>query len=407
MKILMVLSSKTFPPDGRVEREARDLIKDNHQVYMMARRGENQAKAECYNNINVIRVPLPFQGKKAVSDLIYFFLQRYVIFFHIVNACKKNGIDVLHVHDLPYALATVLAAKVLKIPVVFDMHEYYAVMLKMSFEARSYRKFKPFAFILLWLLKIEEKYACKNASKVILVADEHIERILFLGVKRNNIMIVTNTEDIDHFSNLSDDPAILTKYQNEFIILYVGGFSPHRGLDTAIDAMPNVLKQIPNARLLLVGDGNNRKELEELVKDQDLKACITFTGFQKFEKLPSYIKICDIGLIPHISTPHIETTMPNKIFQFMMLGKPVIVSSTKPMMRIVEETKCGWIFKERDSDDLARAIIEAKESSQIEILGKNGKAAVEKKYNWQKTVEPLLELYRDDSAFFMTEQIHS
>ena len=121
MNILMVLSTKTYPPDGRVEREARDLIRDGHVLFLMARRGPGQLKRELVDGVNVIRVPLPFQSKKAISDLIYFFFQRYFIIFHIISACRNYRIDALHVHDLCYALATTLAGKFLNLPVIFDI----------------------------------------------------------------------------------------------------------------------------------------------------------------------------------------------------------------------------------------------------------------------------------------------
>jgi len=391
----MVLSTSIYPPDGRVERESRDLIRAGHRVYLIARRGPGQSKQEDIDGVHVIRVPLPFQKTKPIADFIYFFFQRYFIFFQLVTAGRKYKIDVLHVHDLPYALAATLAGKILRIPVVFDMHEYFTAMLKMSFEARVYRKFKPFAFLLLWLLGVEEKIACRWSRKVIVVAEEHIDRIRSLGVPDADIVVVTNTEDIDHFTGFPDDELLAGQFKDEFVILYVGAFSPHRGLDTAVGAMPAVLEEIPNARLLLVGDGNNRAEIEHLTEQMGLREKVTFTGHQPFEKLPAYIKLCAIGIIPHISTPHIETTMPNKIFQFMMLGKPVVVSSTRPMMRIVNDAECGRVFQVKDSQSLARAIIELRDEQVRRHLGENGKHAVYDRYNWQLTVKALLQLYQE------------
>ena len=393
MNILMVLSTKTFPPDRRVEREARSLIGDGHRIFLVARRGPGQPAEEIVDGVHVIRVPLPFQRKKAIADFIYFFFQRYFILFYILWACRKHRIDALHVHDLCYAMATTLAGKLLRVPVVFDMHEHYTVMLKMSFEARVYRKFKPFAFILLALLRIEEKIACRWSRKVIVVADEHIERIESLGLARDNIVVVTNTEDVDYFRAFAIDESLAKEYLDDFVILYLGGFSPHRGLETAIEAMPIILEQIPNARLLLVGEGATRAELQRLVCDAELGDRVTFAGFQPFKTLPTYIYLSSVCLIPHISTPHIETTMPNKIFQFMILQKPVVVSNTGPMMRIVNDAECGLVFKERDPQSLAETIIQLADDNLRQRLGENAKRAVEDRYNWKETVRTLLDLY--------------
>ena len=393
MNILMVLSTKTYPPDRRVEREARDLIRNGHNLYLMARRGQGQLRREIVDGVNVIRVPLPFQRKKAVADLIYFFFQRYFIFFHIISACRRCKIEALHVHDLCYAFATTLAGKLMGLPVIFDMHEHYTAMLKMSFEAKVYNKFKPFGFVLLALLSIEEKFACRWSRKVIVVAPEHIPRITSLGVSSDNIVVVTNTEDVDYFRAFAIDESLAKEYLDDFVILYLGGFSPHRGLETAIEAMPIILEQIPNARLLLVGEGATRMELEQLVCNLGLGDRVTFTGFQPFKTIPTYIHLSSVCLIPHISTPHIETTMPNKIFQFMILGKPVVVSSTAPMMRIVNDAECGLIFKERNPQSLAEKTLQLVDNNLQQRLGENGKRAVEDRYNWQETVQTLLKLY--------------
>ncbi|MCP4713259.1 MAG: glycosyltransferase family 4 protein, partial [Planctomycetes bacterium] len=122
---------------------------------------------------------------------------------------------------------------------------------------------------------------------------------------------------------------------------------------------------------------------------------VTFTGFEPFAKLPTYIRLSDVCLIPHISTLHIETTMPNKIFQFMMLGKPVVVSSTRPMMRIVRDAQCGLIFEVQNSESLAEKILELKDAGLRRQFGEKGKQAVEDRYNWQITVQALLDLYID------------
>lgn len=390
----MVLSTNRFPPDRRVEREARDLIRDGHQVYLMARRIPGQPREECIDGINVIRVELPCQWKKAISDLIYFFFQRYFMFFLILYACWKYRIDALHVHDLPYAFAATLAGKVAGLPIVFDMHEHYTEMLQHSFKAKTYQKFKPFAIILLSLLNLEERFACRWSDKIIVVAREHIPRIVSLNKSPEDIIEITNTDDIDYFSGLQIDASIVEQYKDDFVILYTGAICPLRGLDTAVRSMPLIIKEIPRAKLLIVGDGPSKNEIEELSRSMNLGDRVEFTGYQSFTRLPSYIEACQVGLIPHISTPHIETTMPNKIFQYMMLEKPVIVSSTRPMMRVVNDAGCGYIFQVDDENSLAATVLEVYRDTTRVQRGKKGKTAVLDRYNWSQTVRPLLDLYR-------------
>ena len=394
MNILMVLSNHSYPPDRRVEWEGRDLIRDGHQLFLMARRNPDQQAEEIVYGVHVIRVPVLFLGRRIVEGMFYFFFQRYFMFFHILRACRKHRINALHVHDLPYAFATALAGKLMRIPVVFDMHEHFTAMVRMSYESKSYRWLRPLAFLQLMPLRLEERLVCRWARKVIVVADEHIPRIEALGAARKDIVVVTNTEDSDYFANLPIDESVMKDYADNFILLYVGAFSPHRGLETVIHAMPSILEKIPNARFLLVGDGFTRRELEWLVENLGLTERVTFAGYQPFEALPTYIRHSDVCVIPHISTPQIEMTMPNKIFQFMVCGGPVLVSSTRPMMRVVRDAECGLIFEERNPASLAEEAIKLGDERLRQRLGENGKRAVADRYNWQKTVEILLHLYR-------------
>lgn len=398
MNILMI--TKIFPPDRRIEREAQSLMDQGHKLFLMARRTPEQTEDEVVNGVRVIRYFLPFQKKKAISDFIYFFLQRYLLFFRLLPVCRKHRIDVIHVHDLPYAFAATATGQTLGIPVVFDMHENFPEMLKTSFDSKIYQKFKVFSFLLLNMMRIEEKIACRWARKIIVVADEHIPRISNLGVSREKIAVVTNTEEIDSFKAFGIDKSISEKFGDDFVILYIGAFDPIRGLDTAIKAMPLVLEKIPETILLLVGDGNNRPELEQLARELRLENRVVFAGYQKFERIPSYIAACDAGLIPHISNPHIETTMPNKIFQFMAMGKAVIVSGTRPMMRIVNDAKCGLIFRDRDTKALAEAIVQCHDPGLRRRLGENGGQAVIRRHNWRETARALIGIYSDLQSRF-------
>ena len=398
MNILMVLSTKKFPPDGRVEREARDLLREGHTLFLMARRGPSQRPRETVDGVHVLRTWLPFQKTKPLADLIYFFCQRYLILFPILLACRRHRIDALHVHDLPYAFATTLAGRLLKLPVIFDMHEHYVAMLTSSFQAAAYRPFRPFAFILLGLLRAEERFACRRAHTVIVVAKEHRPRIESLGTPAHRLLEITNTEDTDAFTALPPDPAVESAFPDDFRVLYVGGFGPHRGLQPVLRAIALVRDELPNIRLLLVGDGADRPELEALTDELHLRDHVTFTGFEPFAKLPSYIRNAHVCLVPHVSTPHVDTTMPNKIFQYMILARPVLVTDVAPLRRIVEDARCGLVFHQHDPQAIADAILQLRDPDLRQRLGDNGRAAVHDRYNWQSTVRPLLALYRNLAA---------
>ena len=164
-------------------------------------------------------------------------------------------------------------------------------------------------------------------------------------------------------------------------------------------AMPKILQTINRAKLVLVGDGNDKKELQKLASNYDLEGKVVFTGWVPMNDVPKYIDKCDVGIIPHFSSEHTETTIPHKLFQYMYLQKVVVVSNCRPLERIVSETQAGLVFNSGDETDLADAIIKLYENEHLRTrMGENGKMAVLRKYNWQSTSIKLIHLYESLSG---------
>ena len=115
---------------------------------------------------------------------------------------------------------------------------------------------------------------------------------------------------------------------------------------------------------------------------KSLEKHVLWLGWVDHSELYNYIKACKIGIIPHLVTNHVNTTIPNKIFDYMGCGIPVVSSDAQPMKRIIDEEQCGLTFESGNADRLAKAILEVFHSS-IDY-GKNGKESVRCKYNWQE-----------------------
>lgn len=184
----------------------------------------------------------------------------------------------------------------------------------------------------------------------------------------------------------------MDEYKDHYKLLYIGGFQTERGLDQVIKAMKHVAREIPRVQLIIAGEGHYGNYLKSLVQKENVSRYVKFTGWLKFQDIPGYIMQSDLCLVPHVYNDFINTTIPNKIFQYMALGKPVLVSHARPLARIVREADCGFVFESGNVHDLAKKIIDAKKANLVEI-GMNGKALVEKKYNWNETSKILLYAY--------------
>ena len=396
MKILMLLGG-FFPPDIRVEKEARSLLKAGHEVFLLSASKGDMPNEETVEGIRVIRKKLPQNFPRRAWNFFCF----QVSFIHpfwkkaLEDAVKQYRVDAIHVHDLPLVSTALSIARKFNLPLIADLHENYPEAIKVwgrNRKARILNLISP-----PWRWKRLESFCVHQADAVITVVDEAKQHyIKDCKLPPEKIKVVMNLEDLDYFYSIPIDKQIIEKYEPYFVISYVGGFGPHRGIQTAISAMPRVLHQVPNARLLLVGSGPKEAALKELARRERVEQAVEFTGRQPFDLVPSYISASDVCLIPHIASGHTNTTIPHKIFQCMAMGKPVVVSSAKPLERIVKETGAGLVYSSGDAEALAEAVIRIYRDNELATkLGEAGKKAAKQRYNWEAEGKKLVSLYRD------------
>ena len=273
---------------------------------------------------------------------------------------------------------------------VGDLHENYVEGLK------HYKFANTFPGKFLISIKKWEKSEiewCNKYDYLITVIEEAVERYASLGITKEKMSVVANYVNLDTFKIDDFDNSIINKFKQNKTLTYVGGFDQHRGLESLISSVPKLVQNIKGFKLILVGSGRNYDDIVTLAKDLQIENYVSFEGWQPHNLLPSYIQASDICIIPHLKTEHTDNTIPHKLFQYMLLKKPVLASNCKPIERIINEAKCGLIYTSNNDDDLAQKAIELFNNSEINKMGENGYKAVITKYNWHETSKNLIDLY--------------
>ena len=305
---------------------------------------------------------------------------------------REHSIDVLHVNDLPLLKEGILAGKRLGLPVVADLHENYPAGLQVWYTNRL----KKATIYEHGRWARYEREALRAVDAIVVVIEEAHDRLVQLGISAEKISVVPNTVPAQS-GEIPIDSGIVERYRGRFVVSYIGGFAPHRGLDTVIRALPLAREHVPNLKLVLVGGGNEgyRKRLEVLARELRCDDLVELTGWKPQESIWSYIEASAVCLVPHARNPHTDTTIPNKIFQYMLRGRPVIVSDCPPLARIARDTGGGLIFRWDDPASLAERIVELYRGEDARRrMAEAGRASVLDRYTWEKTSEPLVELYR-------------
>mgnify|MGYP001343184407 CR=1 FL=1 len=394
MNICMVLAGVVFPPDIRVEKEARSLVAAGNRVVILCDGLPGMAAEDEWESCRIVRVPRPSGLALRIRSLSHMLTFRSGTWYRAISTVvRRERIDVLHVHDLPMLGTGLAVGKRFGIPVIADLHENYPAAISYYNEGRGLRRIAAPLFARERWERYERR-CVQAADRVLVVVDEAKDRLVRTGISADKITVLENTEDLEHFGSMPIDDEIIQRYGGEFVITYVGGLGGrHRGLPTVIKAMPRVREQIPFARLLLVGDGPIRSELEGMVRDLGLNDCVEFVPWQPLKRVPSFIALSTVCIVPHQENAHTNATVPHKLFQYMVFGKPVVVSTCKPLRRIVEQTGAGLVFRADDADDLAAVLARLRDDKLRAELGRRGQEAVRTWYNWKRTAQDLLSVY--------------
>jgi len=393
MKIGMILEAE-FPPDPRVENEAVSLIKNGNDVCLLCLSFSNNNCEEKIKGIEVNRYYLKKQYfNKIRVSMLDFPLYNMMWEKQIKKFVKKNKPDILHVHDLPLLGVVLKVGKKMNIPVVVDLHENYPEALK------TYNYTKTLLGRLLIRIPQWKKYERKvlaQCQAVVVLSDESKQRVAKMGIPEERIVITPNTVTLDKFLSFPIIDEIVQKYKDYFIFTYVGDLGANRGIQYVISAFADVLKVEPKARLLLVGEswGFDKNKLKNQVIETNLEQFVFFTGWQDFSLFPTYLTASDVCLLPIPRNPQTESGVSNKFFQYMAMGKPMIVSDCKPQKKIVEQENCGLVYKYDDTRELADCMIKLLKDEKLRnSLASNSKKAAIEKYNWKKTGKGLIDLY--------------
>lgn len=177
---------------------------------------------------------------------------------------------------------------------------------------------------------------------------------LNIGAPANKVTVIYNAVDETMFT-----PKLKALCRQELglprdakIILFVGNLIPRKGVEYLIRALPIILTKIPNALLVVVGDGSQRGELEQLVDELDLRSNVIFTGRIPTERLCLYYGAADVFVLPSLHEGH-----PMVLLEAMASGLPVIATKVSGSIETVVHGVNGYLVEPRDIYQLAEAVI--------------------------------------------------
>jgi glycosyltransferase involved in cell wall biosynthesis len=210
-----------------------------------------------------------------------------------------------------------------------------------------------------------------------------------------NAQLLMNCKDLSDYEydaeTLETTRASLALPKDALVLVYIGSLGEHRGLDTLLAVFQR--HALEDVYLLLGGYGVGGEQTAEIAKAiQNVR----YLGAVPFAKVPLYTAMGDVivCLFNPAKRSH-QVALPNKLFEALAAGKPIIVAEGTRAAELVEELGCGLVVPYGDIESLENAILGLKEKPHYrERLARNAKNAARERYNWARERQKLVALYR-------------
>ena len=378
MKILML--TWEYPPRivGGIARVVHDLskrlIKDGHEVTVVTYR-DNADVPEYENDkgVNVYRVDNYMIHPNNFIDWI---LQ---LNFNLVSKAteiinKEGGFDVIHAHDWLVANAAKALKNAYGIPVVATIHATEA-----GRNSGIHDDTQRYINDTEWMLTYEASEVIVNSNYM----KNELQRLFRLPYEKINV--IPNGINLSNFIGIERDYDFRRQYamDNEKIILYVGRLVYEKGIQHLIAAMPKVLSNYHDAKLIIAGRGGMMDELRQEANNLGLNDKIYFTGYLDSKQVQKMYKCADVAVFPSTYEPFGIVAL-----EAMLAGVPTVVSDVGGLDEIVTHGVDGMKAYAGNANSIADSITALLYDHQLATnVAKKAKQKVKEQFNWEKIAQ--------------------
>ena len=365
---ILILRSNPIAPDPRVEKEARSLQKAGYVVHILGwDRSGSLPTDEQVNGLHIQRRSIRAGYARGLMNFWPLLRWEFDLLFWLAR--RRNEYDILHACDFDTILPALLCARLFKKKLVYDIFYFYSDHLRATPEA-----FKR-------LIRRIDLWAIDHADAVILVDDARKAQIS--GSQPRQLSVIYNSPE-----DLPELPAAQAQKPGSLRLAYIGLLQVERGL---LD-MLQVLRDHPEWQLDLAGFGGDQEQILAAAREMPN---VTWHGRVPYTTAIELSAQADaLFALYDPSIPNHRFSSPNKLFEAMLLGKPILVAQGTNMDEITLKTGCGLVVEYHHILQLEQALLQlARDPALRSQLGANARQAYEREYGWTKMEQRLQALY--------------
>lgn len=347
MKACMVAYA-FYEVDNRIRRYAESLAERGDEVEVLALRRAGQPAYEVIQGVHVYRIQdRSINESGSLSYLVK--LLSFLVRTTVVLAWRhlRSPYQLIHVHSVPdFEVFATLVPRLLGAKVILDIHdivpEFYVSKFHVSEKSLVFRS-----------LLLAERLSIAFSHHVIIANHLWEKKLLQRAVRTEKCTPMINFPDRSIFYQRPRS----TPYPGRFVLCYPGSLNWHQGLDVAVRAMGLIRDRVPQALLLIIGDGPEREALRASIREAGLEDMIQSHDRMPLEQIASIMASVDLGVVPKRSESFGNEAFSTKIMEFMAMGVPVLASETK-IDRYYFTDEIVHFFKSGVAEDLAEKIVE-------------------------------------------------
>ena len=311
--------------------------------------------------------------------------------FWLSRQFLRHDVDVAVVGDIRLGFPSLLSGRFMSVPVIVDLRENYQEWARLLERKTLVEKIERNPT----LVGAIETTTIQAADGVWVVSDERVEEVVDEGANPDTTWVIRNTPYLPEFDAERESSSEQWANPDKFTFVYIGMLDEWRNLDRAVSAMAILTKSIQETELILAGEGPVREELIRQAQELGIESHVSLPGWIDPIDVPSLLRACDAGIIPFQPDPHTDTTIPNKVFDYMAAGLPIVSTDATAVSRTLNEADCGVVVnRPATPKSFARALKTVRDEKDARDLGQNARTAVEQRYNWGTDMDTVLQSFR-------------
>jgi glycosyltransferase involved in cell wall biosynthesis len=321
----------------------------------------------------------PFQ--KVKSFLLF-------MYSSIKEAIKESDVDIV------YATSTPLTIGGIALWLKFRKHWKYI------FEVRDLWPEFPIQIgaiknrLAIWLLRKFEKMIYKGAEHVVTLSPGMRDGVLKTGIPLYKVSVIPNMSKPDSFFPHDVSETIIERFRidmNKFNLIHFGSMGIANGLEYIIKTAKLLKEQhVDDVNFIFLGDGATLPVLKSMVEEYELHN-VQFLGNHKMKVVSEIVNCCDISITSFKNLPILNTNSPNKLFDSLSAGKPIVVNSAGWTKDLVEKQNCGFYVDPNDPQDFVDKIIGIKnDNALLAEWGHNARVLSERVFDKSRLIQQLI-----------------